>query len=104
MSLIDDKIAAAEFKHYLRDHWGSYLLAAGYTDLTLIPEEVLQLGGLIMHRVGPAVRALNLPNYGHEDYIAFIEAMTTEEKAALRASIDFQQPQYDPKRGPMLQP
>ncbi|MGA8538965.1 MAG: hypothetical protein WB566_05665 [Terriglobales bacterium] len=94
MSLLDDNIAELQQRDYLVEHWGAYLFAAGYSDLTITAEETLELGGRIMRRAAPLVRALGKPIIEHEDYIAVIEAMSDAEKVDLRAGINFTQRNY----------
>jgi hypothetical protein len=99
MTILEEKLAKHKQREYLVSHYGALVKAAGYADdenpLTISAEECLLLFNPIRKRA-EALAGRLLPNY--EDLLAVVEALDDEEKRELRESINFKQPQYDPKK------
>lgn len=81
-------LETAEFRTYLRDNWGRYLLLAGYENISVTPEEVHIIAGKIIKALQPAVYArCHGPVIDEEDYFAVLREMTDEQKKELRGGI-----------------
>lgn len=96
-SALEEKWRVLEQNRYLQEHWGAYIAAAGYKDLTLSAEEALHLGGIICQRIRPRVYAMKHGAVVDGEYLDVLNAMSDEERADLRAEIKFVQEQYIPQ-------
>jgi hypothetical protein len=95
MTHIEEKLAKHQQRQYLIQHYGALVVAAGYENETISAEECHLLFNPIRKRAEAAAGRL-LPDYA--DLLAVVEALDDKEKTELRESINFKQPQYDPKK------
>src|ERR1700722_6248865 len=97
---LDAKLADHEQRRYLIEHYSQFLFAAGYTSAdfdTMPAEDVHHLAGRISKRFSPDVCARAIANgkatVSDDDYLYAINELDDDEKAELRESINFKQPQ-----------
>jgi hypothetical protein len=86
MTQIEEKIALHQQRQYLADHYGALVVAAGYENETFAAEDALLLFVPIKNRVEKLVGRLLLD---YDELLAVTEALTDEEKTALRETIKF---------------
>jgi hypothetical protein len=98
MNALEQNFQQAEYDKQLREYWGTFILAAEYTDIKFRnAAEVMALGARICGAVEPRVRKKffakpkpdELGNFVIEpqDYLDAVRAMTAEQKKILRAGI-----------------
>lgn len=83
MTPMESKLEQARFRQYLIEHWGAYVSAADYRDVTIVAEDAMQLGGSIARAAG---KVLGLPVWATVEQVA---ALSDAQKTALREGIHF---------------